>query len=400
MPNLLDTFELGDKRILRNRVVMAPMTRTRTSSGDVPNALMATYYGQRAGAGLILTEATDVSARSKGYAWTPGIYTDVQTLGWKMVTEEVHRNGGTIFLQIWHVGRMAHTSMMPNGESPLGVTDERASGSDVFAHNSDGKLTFVRASSPRAIRTEEIPGLVDEFRKAFANTKRAGFDGVEIHGANGYLFDQFMNSTLNKRSDIYGGQKPENRTRLLLEVVDAAIAELGAGSVGVRVSPFGKFNSMPADPHTEETLLYLCRELSRRGVSYLHIVYQLMPSGNVEDGEFNDTHLSSEFVRAVRNRFNGTLIWCGGFEQRTAQAALDAGWADLIAFGRPFIANPDLVERLDHGWPLAEADRAAYYTRDGERGYTDFPRYRDSLRSAGRTNPGEPRRSIENGVGA
>ncbi|WP_158900246.1 alkene reductase [Burkholderia sp. L27(2015)] len=375
MPVLFDTHKLGENLTLRNRVVMAPMTRTRTSDGDVPNTLMATYYGQRASAGLIVTEATDVSARSKGYAWTPGIYTKAQVEGWHLVTEQVHRNKGAIFLQIWHVGRMAHTSMMPDGEAPWGVTDERASESDVFAHDADGKLTFVRASTPRQIETEEMADLVSEFTTAFRNARRAGFDGVEIHAANGYLFNQFMNSTLNTRTDNYGGQTPQTRTRLLLEVVDAAIRELGADKVGVRVSPFGNFNSMPVDPREEETLLYLCDELSRRGVAYLHMVYQLMPAGNVEDSEFTGGNLSDDLVRRVRDAFHGTLIWCGGFTQRTAQLALDKGWVDLIAFGRPFIANPDLVERFKSDWPLTDSDPSDFYTRNGEKGYVDFPNF-------------------------
>lgn len=375
MPTLFDPHELGHRLILKNRVVMAPMTRTRTSEGDVPNALMATYYGQRAGAGLIVSEATDVAPHSKGYAWTPGIYTDAQVEGWRLVTSEVHRMGGAIFLQIWHVGRMAHTSLMPNGEAPWGVTDERASESDVFAHDSDGKLTFMRASPPRPIRTEEIPGLVSEFERAFKNARRAGFDGVELHAANGYLFDQFLNATLNQRTDGYGGATPETRTRFLLEVVDAAARELGADRVGVRVSPFGRYGSMPADPHVEETLLHLCHALSRRKLGYLHMLYQLLPSGNMQESEFKEDHLSDEFVRRVREAFHGTLIWCGGFTRSTAQTALETGWVDLIAFGRPFVANPDLVARFQHGWPLAEADRSALYTRNGEKGYTDFPNF-------------------------
>jgi N-ethylmaleimide reductase len=373
MSGLFDTYMLGDQLILKNRVVMAPMTRTRTSEGDVPNALMAKYYAQRTSAGLIVTEATDVSAHSKGYARTPGIYTEAQVDGWRRVTDEVHRNGGTIFLQIWHVGRMAHTSLMPNGEAPWGVTEERASESDVFAHDSEGKLTFMRASSPRQIRTEEIGSLLKEFALAFKNAKRAGFDGVEIHAANGYLFDQFMNSTLNTRTDQYGGATPQTRTRLLLEVVDAAIMELGSDKVGVRLSPFGRYNSMPVDPRVEETLLHLVTELNHRRVGYVHLLYQLMPSGNMQDSEFNETHLSDALMRKVREAFDGALIWCGGFTKSTAQAALKTGWVDLIAFGRPFIPNPDLAARLKNDWPLAEADRSALYTRNGEKGYTDFP---------------------------
>lgn len=375
MVTLFDTHKLGERLTLKNRVVMAPMTRTRTSTGDVANALMAKYYGQRASAGLIITEATDVSVHSKGYAWTPGIYTGAQVQGWRLVTDEVHRNRGVIFLQIWHVGRMAHVSLMLDGEAPWGVTNERASQSDVFAHDASGKLTFVRASAPRQIRTEEIPGLVNEFAVAFRNAKLADFDGVEIHGANGYLFDQFMNSVLNKRADDYGGKTPRTRTRLLLEVVDAAIRELGSDRVGVRVSPFGKYNSMPADPLTEETLLFLCKELGRRQVAYLHVVYQLMPAGNMEDSAFNETHLSDSFIRDLRDMFHGTLIWCGGFTKSTAQAALETGQTDLIAFGRPFVANPDLVARFRNDWPVVEADPSVFYTRNGEKGYTDFPEF-------------------------
>ena len=375
MPTLFDTHDLGHELILTNRVVMAPMTRTRTSDGDVPNALMATYYGQRASAGLMITEATDVSPSSKGYARTPGIHTDEQIEGWRLVTSEVHRKGGVIFLQVWHVGRMAHTSLMPNGEAPWGVTDEKASESDVFAHDSHGRLTFMRASPPRQMSTEEVSGVVNDFALAFKNAKLAGFDGVELHAANGYLLDQFMSSSLNKRIDRYGGATPQSRTRFLLEVVDAAVRELGADKVGVRVSPFGRYNSMPADPLVEETLLYLCNALSLRDVAYLHLLYQLFPPGNAQSNEFNGSYLSDDLVRKVRETFHGSLIWCGGFTSSTAQSALETGWVDLIAFGRPFVANPDLVARFKNNWPLAEADRSALYTRNGEKGYTDFPEY-------------------------
>jgi N-ethylmaleimide reductase len=372
MPTLFEPHTLGGVHLLKNRIVMAPMTRTRTSEGDVPNALMAAYYGQRASAGLIITEATDVSAHSKGYAWTPGIHTDEQRQGWRLVTDAVHRHGGTIFLQVWHVGRMAHTSLMPGGQAPWGVTSERAA-FDVFAHDDQGKLTFVPASAPRQIGTDEVSIVVNEFRHAFRNAKQAGFDGVEIHGANGYLFDQFMNSTLNTRTDRYGGQTAQTRTRLLLEVVDAAVQELGADKVGVRVAPFGRYNGMPADPRVEETLLYLSESLSQRKVAYLHMVYQLMPTGNMQDSTFNESNLGDDLVRKVRAAFGGTLIWCGGFGKQTAQAALDKGWVDMIAFGRPFVGNPDLVARLQNDSPLVEADSSTYYTRNGEKGYTDFP---------------------------
>ncbi|KIC93555.1 alkene reductase [Flavihumibacter solisilvae] len=377
--SLFDSFYLGAIQ-LANRVVMAPMTRTRTSPGDVPNTMMAEYYGQRAGAGLIIAEATDVAPHSKGYLWTPGIYTDAQVDGWKLVTNEVHRNGGKIFLQLWHVGRMSHVSLMPGGQAPWGVTVEQAIGSDVFAHDASGKLTFVRASKPRQIRTNEINGLINDFRQAFRKAAKAGFDGIELHAANGYLFEQFMNAALNSRTDQYGGQSLENRTRFLLEVVDAAIEELGAGKVGIRLSPFGHYNSMPDDVLFEETFFHLCNELNRRGIAYIHLLYQLLPKGNMQEvTKFEEMHLPDEFVATVREIFKGAIIWCGGFTKESAQSALANGNVDLIAFGRPFIGNPDLVARFQNDWPLVVADRSAYYTRNGLVGYTDFPNYRSAL---------------------
>jgi N-ethylmaleimide reductase len=271
---------------------------------------------------------------------------------------------------------MAHPSLMPNGEAPWGVTEERAAHSDVFAHGADGKLSFIRAGTPRRLSTDEVSALVGTFSQAFANARQAGFDGVEIHGANGYLFEQFMNSVLNTRTDRYGGGSVEDRTRFLMEVVEAAVRELGPGRVGVRLSPFGEFNSIPADPLAEETLLYVCEQLGRRGVAYMHLVYELMPKGNMETAEFKERHIDHALLAKVQAAFPGAIIWCGGFTNReSAQAALDTGLVDLIAFGRPYIANPDLAERLKHGWPLAEADRSTYYTRRGEVGYTDFPAY-------------------------
>lgn len=374
MVSLFDSQALGGTVALKNRIVMAPMTRTRTSEGDVPNELMAIYYGQRASAGLIVTEATDIAPSSKGYALTPGIHTEAQFDGWRLVTDEVHRSGGTIFLQLWHVGRMAHPSLMPNGEAPWGVTEEQATHSDVFAHDAAGKLGFIRAGVPRRLETEEVVALVDTFSQSFANARRAGFDGVEIHGANGYLVDQFLNSVLNTRDDRFGGSRVQDRTRFLLDVVDAAVRELGPGRVGVRLSPFGMYNSMPSDPLAEETLLYLCQELGARGVAYLHLVYQLMPAGNMESSEFKERHIESALLSKVRTAFPGAIIWCGGIKNHeSAQAALETGLVDLIAFGRPYIANPDLAERLERSWPLAEAAPSTFYTRLGGVGYTDFP---------------------------
>ncbi|SAL59623.1 NADH:flavin oxidoreductase [Caballeronia cordobensis] len=382
MKDLFEAQWLGGTVPLKNRIVMPPLTRTRTSDGDVPNELMATYYAQRASAGLIVTEAADVNPHSNGYAMTPGIYTDAQREGWRLVTDEVHRNNGTIFLQLWHVGRMAHSSLMPNGEAPWGVTEQRAEHSTVFAHDADGKLALIPAGTPRRIATDEVSALVDSFSQAIANARQAGFDGVELHGANGYMFEQFMNSVLNTRTDRYGGGTVEDRTRFLMEVVEAAVAEFGPGRVGVRLSPLGRFNSMPADPLAEETLLYVAEQLDRRGVAYMHLVYELMPEGNMETAEFKSRFVDHALLARIRAAFSGAIIWCGGFNDSTnAQAALDTGLVDLIAFGRPYIANPDLAERLKHGWPIAEADRSTYYTRRGELGYTDFPSYQ--MRTSG-----------------
>ncbi|MBJ2154289.1 alkene reductase [Variovorax sp. IB41] len=376
MADLFESHQLGGTVALKNRIVMAPMTRTRTSEGDVPNALMAKYYGQRAGAGLILTEVTNVAPSSKGYALMPGIYTEAQQKGWRLATDEVHRVGGKIFLQLFHVGRMAHPSLMPNGEAPWGVTAQRAEDADVFVQDAHGKLGFVRAGAPRRLETEEVSALVGTFSEAFAHARRAGFDGVEIHAANGYLIDQFMNSALNTRDDRYGGSNAEDRTRFLMEVVDEAVRQLGPGRVGVRLSPFGKFNAMPADPRVEETLLHVAGQLGRRGVAYMHLVYQLMPEGNMDTSEFEERHIDHALLAKVRAAFPGAIVWCGGFANpESAQAALDTGLVDLIAFGRPYIANPDLAERLKHGWPLAEADPSTFYTPRGEAGYTDFPVY-------------------------
>ncbi|MCA0023945.1 MULTISPECIES: alkene reductase [unclassified Mesorhizobium] len=381
MPSLFDSFDLGPVH-LTSRIVMPPMTRTRTSEGalptdgDLPNELTVKYYGQRASAGLIISEVNDVDQSSHGYARIPGIHSEAQKQAWRPVTEEVHRQDGTIFMQLWHVGRLAHSSLLPNGQAPVGVTAEQAVGSEVFAHGPDGRLRFMAAETPRPLSTEEVTAMVGTFAKAAANAREVGFDGIEIHAANGYLIEQFMNSVLNTRTDRYGGGSMEDRARFLMEVVDAVVAEFGAGRVGVRLSPFGKYGSMPADPLVEETFLYIVEQLGRRGVAYVHLLYELLPDGNMESATFEARHLDHDMLAKARASFPGAFIWCGGFNDvERAQAALDTGLVDLIAFGRPYIANPDLVERLRSGWPLAVADRSVYYTRNGEVGYTDFPTY-------------------------
>lgn len=381
MPSLFDPFALGPLQ-LTNRIVMPPMTRTRTTEGelptdgDLPNEMIAIYYAQRATAGLIISEVNDVDQSSHGYARIPGIHSEAQIEAWQPVTERVHAKGGTIFMQLWHVGRLAHSSLLPNGQAPVSSTDQQAVGSDVFAHGSDGRLQFMAAEQPRALSTEEVSAMVGTFAKAAANARKAGFDGVEIHAANGYLIEQFMNSALNTRADRYGGSTLENRTRFLMEIVDAVVAEFGPGCVGVRLSPFGKYGSMPHDPLTEETFLYVVEQLGRRGAAYVHLLYELLPEGNMESATFEARHLDHAMLARARASFPGAFIWCGGFTDReAAQASLDTGLVDLIAFGRPYIANPDLVERLENGWPIAVADRSVYYTRNGEVGFIDFPNY-------------------------
>ncbi|MGE7138263.1 alkene reductase [Luteibacter sp. NPDC031894] len=381
MASLFAPFDLGPIK-LRNRVVMPPMTRTRTTEGDLPtdgdlpNAMVATYYEQRASTGLIISEANDIDQSSHGYARIPGIHSEAQIKAWRPVTERVHAKGGTIFMQLWHVGRLAHSSLLPNGQAPVSSTDQQAVGSEVFAHGPDGRLRFMAADKPRALGTGEVTAMVATFAKAAANARKAGFDGVEIHAANGYLIEQFMNSALNTRTDQYGGSTLENRTRFLMEIVDAVVAEFGPGRVGVRLSPFGKYGSMPNDPLTEETFLYVVEQLGRRGAAYVHLLYELLPDGNMESATFEARHLDHAMLAKARASFPGAFIWCGGFADReTAQASLDTGLVDLIAFGRPYIANPDLVERLEKGWPLAVADRSVYYTRNGELGFIDFPTY-------------------------
>ncbi|TXR46489.1 alkene reductase, partial [Phyllobacterium endophyticum] len=321
MPSLFDTFNLGPIQ-LRNRIVMPPMTRTRTSEGelptdgDVPNELIAKYYSQRASAGLIISEVNDVDRSSHGYARVPGIHSEAQMRGWRPVTEEVHSRGGTIFMQLWHVGRLAHSSILPNGQAPVGASSERAEGSEVFAHGPDGKLRFMAAETPRELSTDEVSDMVKTFAKAASNARKAGFDGVEIHAANGYLIEQFMNSVLNTRSDRYGGSTVENRTRFLMEIIDDVVAQLGPGRVGVRLSPFGKYGSMPTDPLTAETFLYVVEELGRRGAAYVHLLYELLPDGNMESASFEARHLDHGLLAKAREAFPGAFIWCGGFTDR------------------------------------------------------------------------------------
>lgn len=343
---------------LRNRVVMAPLTRNRAiPGGDVPGPLAPTYYGQRAGFGLIVSEGTQVSPQGQGYAWTPGMYSAAQIEGWRPVTEAVHVRGGTIVAQIWHVGRVSHTSLQPGGGAPVGPS-ALAANSKTF----DGR-EFVATSAPRALAIEEIPGIVADFARAAQNAREAGFDGVELHGANGYLIDQFMRPSANVRTDGYGGSV-ENRTRFLAEVVEAVAAAIGADRVGLRLSPFSPANGVEVDETAPEIFARAIERIDPVGLAYLHMV-----EGATGGSRELPPWASIEALRAL---FHGIYIANNGYDREMAIEAVESGRADAVAFGKLAIANPDLVERLRRGAALNAADRATFYG-GGAEGYTDYP---------------------------
>jgi len=350
------------KATLKNRVVMAPLTRSRAGQpGDVPRALNVEYYAQRASAGLIVTEASQISRQGQGYAWTPGIYTDAQQAGWAEVVQAVHAKGGKIALQLWHVGRISHHLLQENAQPPVSASALQAANSQCFVVQPDGTPANVQTDVPRALELAEIPGIVEQYRQATLRAREAGFDLVEVHAANGYLLQQFMATNSNLRTDAYGGSL-ENRARLTLEAVDAAIAEIGADRVGVRISPNFVAHGI-ADSEAEVMALYLAREFSRRQIAYLHIAEPDWAGG---------AELSATFRHALREAFNGTLICCGGYTAAEADALIASGLADAVAFGRPYIANPDLVERFAAGAELNTPDRSTFYGGE-EKGYTDYP---------------------------
>lgn len=357
---LFEPYALGQLE-LPNRIVMPPMTRSRASQpGDVPNALMATYYAQRASAGLIVSEGTWISPLGKGYAWTPGIYTPAQIDGWRLVTDAVHGAGGRIFAQLWHVGRLSHTSLL-DGQSPVSSSPIQALGVNVFVAGNDGTPGFVQTSEPRALSVAEIGAIVDDYRQAARHAMEAGFDGVELHAANGYLVNQFIDSEANSRTDAYGGSL-ENRLRFLGEVARALVEGTGdAKRVGIRLAPLTTLNGcVDADPET--TYLAAAKLLGEIGVGYIHIA----------EADWEDApHMPVEFKRAVREVFGGALIYAGMYTAERAREALREGWADLIGFGRPFVANPDLPERLRVGAVLNVHDRETLFG-GGERGLTDY----------------------------
>jgi len=362
--SLFTPLQVGDLH-LTHRVVLAPLTRMRsTQPGDVPNALNATYYGQRASKGaLLISEATQISLEGKGYPATPGIYSPEQVEGWKLVTDAVHAKGAYIFAQLWHVGRISHSSLHP--EVGLPVSSSAIAPGDGKAFTA--KFQMADFETPRALEASELPRIIAEYRHAAECAKAAGFDGVEIHGANGYLPDQFLEDGVNQRTDEYGGSK-ENRARFLLEAVDAAIEVWGSGRVGVRLSPYGTANGM-SDSDPVGLFSYVLGQLSARGIAYAHLVE---PRASQAGGGAPTDDSAPHTAEIFRKAFQGVLISAGGYTGPTAEEAVSKGYADAVAFGRWFIANPDLPERLKLGAELNPYDRRTFYGGTAK-GYTDYP---------------------------
>jgi N-ethylmaleimide reductase len=355
-PDLFSPIQLGPLA-LPNRIFMAPLTRCRAAEGHVPNDLNAEYYAQRATAGLIISEATSVSPAGYGYPATPGIHTAEQVEGWKKVTSSVHAKGGHIYLQLWHVGRISHPAFQPDGALPVAPSAVKPKG-QVFT--GAGMEDYV---TPRALEPSEIPGIIEEYVHGATLAKEAGFDGVEIHNANGYLLDQFLRDGTNRRTDSYGGSAA-NRARLTLEVTEAVCSVWGGDRVGIRLSPGGVFNDM-RDSNPLETFGHVLRELNRFGLAYAHITQ--VTAQDIAHGAQDGVG-----PRELRPFWKGKIVSAGGFTKESGNRALAEGWADAIAFGVPFLANPDLPERLRKDAPLNQPDEASFYG-GAEKGYTDYP---------------------------
>ncbi|MEO1761875.1 MAG: alkene reductase [Cyanobacteria bacterium J06629_18] len=350
--NLFTPIQIGTNN-LPNRVIMAPLTRMRADENNAPTQMNANYYAQRASAGLIISEATQVSLQARGYARSPGIHSQKQIDGWKLVTQAVHAAGGRIFLQLWHAGRTSHPALQPNGALPVAPSPIAAEG---HAYTPDGRPDMV---TPRALETDEIPGVVEQFHQGAKNALTAGFDGVEIHGANGYLIDEFIEDGSNKRSDYYGGSIA-NRTRFLLEIVEAVTDVWGREKVGVRLSPSGENYSM-SDSDRTATFSYAVNALNSFDLAYFHLM---------EPNQWgSQTGLDAKFFRPI---FKGRLMVNGDYNRERGNEILASGNADLVSFGRTFLANPDLPKRLALNAPLNEPDSSTFYDGD-EKGYTDYP---------------------------
>ncbi|WAS92704.1 alkene reductase [Nannocystis punicea] len=353
MSELLYTpIVLGDVEV-KNRVVMAPMTRSR-ATGNLPNALMATYYGQRSEAGLIITEGTAPIADGLGYARIPGLFTHEQARGWRGATDAAHAGGAKIFVQLMHTGRVGHPLNLPPGAEVRGASPIALAGA--MYTDQEGPQPH---PVPRELSEADIAAAIDGYAHSAGLAREAGFDGVELHGANGYLIDQFLNTASNQRRDDWGGTA-QGRARFALEVARATVSRIGAGRVGIRLSPYGTFNGMAVDPELDAVYVHLVRGLSELGLAYVHLV------------DFGGKVVPADLQAEIRRSFGGRLILSGEYDAARAEADLAAGRGDLVAFGRPFIANPRLVSRLRAGLPLAAGDHSTFYT-PGERGYTDYP---------------------------
>ncbi|WP_371379642.1 alkene reductase [Thalassotalea aquiviva] len=357
---LFNPVKLGNIT-LKNRIVLPPMTRSRASQpGNIANEMMATYYAQRASAGLMIAEGTQISPMGQGYAWTPGIYSDQQIAGWQKVTTAVHAQGGTIFAQLWHVGRVTHPDNI-GGEQPISSSAIKAEGVKVFIDNGTDEPGFVDVVEPREMSKDDINEVIDQYRQAALNAINAGFDGVELHAANGYLVNQFIDSQANNRTDEYGGSV-ENRLRFLDQVVTAMVDAIGADKVGVRLAPFTSLNGT-VDDNPVETYTAAAALLNKHNIVYLHIA-------EVDWEDAPNTPI--EFKHAIRAAFDGVIIYAGRYDANKATDAVLQGLADMIGFGRPFVANPDLPERILHGYPLAQHNPQTLFGGD-EKGLTDYP---------------------------
>ena len=352
--DLFSPLQIGNIT-LKNRIIMAPLTRCRSVEKNTPNDLMAEYYAQRASAGLIISEASQITPRGIGYPCTPGIYTQEQIDGWKKITQAVHKKDGKIFLQLWHVGRISHSSFL-NGELPVAPSAIKPSGQ---VYTFQGMQEY---ETPQELSISEIQEVIKTYTKAALNAMQADFDGVEIHSANGYLLDQFLRDGTNTREDTYGGSI-ENRSRFLFEVVDAISKKIGSDKVGVRLSPSGTFNDMK-DSNPKEHFTYVCNKLNTCNLAYLHIVDAL--EGDIRHGA-NVVELS-----VIRDAYKGVLITCGAYDKKRGNDAIQNNLADAVAYGELYISNPDLVERFEKNAALNKADVNTYYTQD-EKGYTDYP---------------------------
>ena len=365
VPHLLSSFQLGDIT-LKNRVVMAPMTRSRAGAERIPNDLMAQYYAQRVDAGLIITEGTTISPQANGWQHTPGIYTPEQTKAWQPIIDAVHQQDTPIFLQLWHTGRASHSCFQPDHQLPVAPSAIAIAGE---VHTPDGKQPY---PTPRALATEEVSQVVEQYRTAAVNAQAAGFDGVEIHGANGYIIDEFLQSKTNHRTDQYGGSI-ENRYRFLQEIIEAVLTVWDSGRVGLRLSPNGVYNDMGSEDY-RETFTYIIKQLNNYDLGYLHVLDGL---------GFGFHELGEPMTLAeMRKIYNGVLMGNCGYDRHDAEEAIAKGNADLISFGRPYISNPDLATRFANNWSLnPDADMSIWYSFDAE-GYIDFPTYKESKASA------------------